>query len=484
MNPTSFSLLPAQQLALTRTLEALDSSRLVMLTGGIGRGKTAVLHQIAAERHCAFLSAADFLSRLERLHPLQMEEAFMGMVKDALAHHDLALVDDFDALYEMNYYGDVGRGGLRNVCSRALMSALQTNDKRVLLCVGEEPIGELSGRSSRVHIAEFTEEDYAALFVSLLPEATALDIPRIFRVAPNLTCYQIAQVCALLQKKGTFGTEAVVTAMQEFLLTSNVEIAHVEKVTFDDLKGMDKIIEQLMIHVVNPLQDDPRIAALQIRPKKGVLLYGPPGTGKTTVGKALAHRLGGKFFLIDGTFISRSNNFYGQLEAVLKAALDNAPSVVFVDDSDVLFEEGGSDLYRFLLTKLDGLETQGKGGLCMVMTAMEVEKLPAALLRSGRVELWLHVQPPDKEAREAILRDQFAKSPDIAAKVDIAAISAQTAKWTGADLRRIVEDGKNLLAYDLVRDQAQEELTPYFLLAIQQLKEHRDRAQKEAIGFR
>ncbi|MCB0153066.1 MAG: AAA family ATPase, partial [Caldilineaceae bacterium] len=48
---------------------------------------------------------------------------------------------------------------------------------------------------------------------------------------------------------------------------------------------------------------------LTLRPKRGVLLAGPPGTGKTTIGRALAHRLKSKFFLLDGTAIAGTGDF-------------------------------------------------------------------------------------------------------------------------------------------------------------------------------
>jgi ATP-dependent 26S proteasome regulatory subunit len=38
---------------------------------------------------------------------------------------------------------------------------------------------------------------------------------------------------------------------------------------------------------------------------------------------------------------------------------------------------------------MDGLESASSERVCVVITAMDATTLPPALLRSGRVELWL-----------------------------------------------------------------------------------------------
>ena len=91
-------------------------------------------------------------------------------------------------------------------------------------------------------------------------------------------------------------------------------------------------------------------------------------------------------------------------QEVFEAAKANAPSVIFIDDGDAIFEMGAErGLYRYLLTMLDGLESASSGRVCVMMTAMEVGHLPPALLRSGRIELWLEMALPDPSARAEIL---------------------------------------------------------------------------------
>ena len=72
-------------------------------------------------------------------------------------------------------------------------------------------------------------------------------------------------------------------------------------------------------------------------------------------------------------------------------------------------EEGG--LYRYLLTMLDGLESEGTARVCVMMTAMNLHHLPPALVRSGRVELWLEMKLPDTEARKRIFENHLSAVP-------------------------------------------------------------------------
>ena len=134
--------------------------------------------------------------------------------------------------------------------------------------------------------------------------------------------------------------------------------------------------------MILPLENTEVSEELNLKPKRGVLLAGPPGTGKTTIGRALARRLKSKFFLIDGTVISGTPAFHQVVHRVFEAAKQNAPAIIFIDDTDVVFEGGHeTGFYRYLLTMLDGLESASAGRVCLIMTAMDVGNLPPALAR-------------------------------------------------------------------------------------------------------
>jgi transitional endoplasmic reticulum ATPase len=68
---------------------------------------------------------------------------------------------------------------------------------------------------------------------------------------------------------------------------------------------------------------------------------------------------------------------YASVSRVFEAAKDNSPSVIFIDDADAMFEDREErGLYRYLLTMLDGLESEGSARVCVMLTAMNLNHLP------------------------------------------------------------------------------------------------------------
>jgi SpoVK/Ycf46/Vps4 family AAA+-type ATPase len=177
--------------------------------------------------------------------------------------------------------------------------------------------------------------------------------------------------------------------------------------------------------------------------------------------------------------IAGSHNFYAEIDRVFTAASRNAPSIIFIDDADVIF--GGdkeSGLYRYLLTKLDGLESARSSRVCVMMTAMEPADLPIAILRSGRVELWLETRLPDASARAEIFRDHLAAMPPPLCHVDAVQLASASHGATGADLKAIIEDGKLLFARDQTTGNHGRPAEGYFLDAIATIRQNRRKYQK------
>lgn len=478
-------LCPAQQQAFEQFQQVLPLFPILGVAGQSGAGKSTILNCLHQQTGGEWISMRELLQAFRTRHPLALEEALHEVIESALKTNDHIYLDDF-SLFTMVVQGGCGAYPRSNLIEAALQSItrlVETAKKKLI--VGSDYIQHsLQKKGYVVTIPPFQQEDYAFFCRTYLgpDQAERLDYRKVYRFARNLTAYELKAVGILLRNDPNLTTDRYLETLRSFGLTSNVRLGEVQQVTLADLKGVDDVIKSLEANVVVPLEQIELAEELHLKPKRGVLLVGPPGTGKTTVGRALAHRLKSKFFLIDGTYISGTAQFYGRIHEVFEEAKHNAPAIIFVDDSDAIFESGEElGLYRYLLTMLDGLESESAGQVCVMLTAMDVGHLPPALIRSGRIELWLEMRLPDEAARSAILGQMIAPLGPPFNAIDIQQLIGATAGFTGADLKRLLDDGKNLYAFDRASKQPLRPVTDYFRTAVETVKENKNKyAEAEA----
>jgi len=480
-------LTPAQQAVLADLNKAWYLGSLLVLTGGPGSGKTTLLRELHRQHGGISLSMRDLLEGMRAQHPLALEETFEHMLLAALQTQDRVFLDDLHLLTVVclgcSFYP---RPGLLQTALTTLATvAGETSKKLVFTSDGSLP-APIQQRAYTFTIPDFKPVDYDVLCQAYLgTERTArLDMDKVHRFASRLTAHQLRAACLWLRDEAEVDTDRFIDYLRSQWLVSNVNLGEVQAVDLHDLQGVDAVLRSLEANIILPLENDALATELNLKPKRGVLLAGPPGTGKTTVGRALAHRLKSKFFLLDGTVVSGAHDFYNRVHQIFEAAKQNAPSILFIDDSDVIFESGEElGLYRYLLTMLDGLESESNSRICVILTAMDVSSLPPALVRSGRIELWLEMVLPDESARSAILARQSAGLPPDLRGVDLPQVVAVTQDFTGADLKRLVEDARTLYAYDRARGEPLRDATGYFVTAVEQVrtnKEHYARADSAA----
>ena len=225
-------------------------------------------------------------------------------------------------------------------------------------------------------------------------------------------------------------------------------------VTFADVAGIDEAVEEL-VEVKEFLAAPSRFEAVGARIPKGVLLYGPPGTGKTLLARAVAGEAGVPFFSISGSdfvemFVgvgaSRVRDLFNQAKA-------QAPAIVFVDEIDAVGRHRGAGLggghdereqtLNQLLVEMDGFDPSK--GVILIAGTNRPDILDPALLRPGRFDRHIAVDPPDLIGRKAILA-VHAKGKPIDPTVDLSLLARRTPGFTGADLANVLNEAALLAA--------------------------------------
>ncbi len=221
------------------------------------------------------------------------------------------------------------------------------------------------------------------------------------------------------------------------------------RVTFADVAGIDEAMEELA-EVVDFLKTPTKYTALGARVPKGVLLSGPPGTGKTLLARAVAGEAGVPFFSISASEFIEAIVGVGasRVRDLFVQAKEAAPAIVFIDELDAIGRSrgGGASLgghdereqtLNQILTEMDGFT--GTEGVIVIASTNRPEVLDSALLRPGRFDRRVSVNPPDQIGREKIL-EVHTRGVPVAPDVDLGAIASSTPGMVGADLQNLVNE--------------------------------------------
>ncbi len=226
------------------------------------------------------------------------------------------------------------------------------------------------------------------------------------------------------------------------------------KVTFADVAGVDEAVEELQ-EIKEFLSEPAKFQAVGAKIPKGVLLYGPPGTGKTLLARAVAGEAGVPFYSISGSdFVEM---FVGvgasRVRDLFQQAKENSPAIIFVDEIDAVGRHRGAGLggghdereqtLNQMLVEMDGFDV--KTNVILIAATNRPDILDPALLRPGRFDRQVAVEPPDLKGRERILT-VHAQGKPMAPGVDLAAVARRTPGFTGADLANVLNEAALLTA--------------------------------------
>merc|ERR1711912_54412 len=217
-------------------------------------------------------------------------------------------------------------------------------------------------------------------------------------------------------------------------------------VTYNDVGGSKKALEQLREVVEIPLLHPERFVTLGIDPPKGVLLYGPPGTGKTLSARAVANRTDATFIRVIGSELVQ--RYVGEGARMVRELFEMARSkkacVIFFDEVDAIggtrFDDGAggdNEVQRTMLeliNQLDGFDA--RGNIKVLMATNRPDTLDPALTRPGRLDRKIEFGLPDLEGRAHIFKIH-SKTMSVDRDVRFELLARLCPNTTGAEIRSV-----------------------------------------------
>jgi proteasome regulatory subunit len=227
-----------------------------------------------------------------------------------------------------------------------------------------------------------------------------------------------------------------------------MELDESPEVTFENIGGLEKEIEEVREAVEYPLTRPEIYERVGVEPPKGILLFGSPGTGKTLIAKAVAHQAKATFIRMSGSELV--HKYIGEgaqlVRELFSLAREKAPSIVFIDEIDAVGStrtndgtSGSAEVQRTLmqlLAEMDGFDT--RGDVRIMAATNRVDMLDPALLRPGRFDRVIEIPLPDQKARKEILKIHSKKMHLEGVNLD--RIVEMTENTTGAELQAVCRE--------------------------------------------
>ncbi len=220
-------------------------------------------------------------------------------------------------------------------------------------------------------------------------------------------------------------------------------------VTFKDVAGLYGAKDEVM-EIVDFLKNPKKYTELGAKIPKGALLVGPPGNGKTLLAKAVAGEANVPFFSMSGSdFVEM---FVGvgasRVRDLFAQAKEKAPCIVFIDEIDAVGRARGKNAgfsgnderentLNQLLTEMDGFDSNS--GVIVLAATNRADILDSALMRAGRFDRQIHVDPPELKEREEIFKVHI-RNLKISKDFDVSYMAKHTAGFSGADIANVCNE--------------------------------------------
>ena len=444
----------------------------ILLFGPPGCGKTLIAKALAAESKANFyiINGPEIVNKYYGETESKLREIFQK-AKDSAP--SIIFIDEIDAIAPKreDTFGDVEKRVVAQLL--ALMDGMSDRGNVVVLGATNRPdsldpalrrpgrfdreieigIHNVDGRFEilKIHTQEMPLDSDIQLLdlAKLLNGYTGADINALSREAAmksirrTLTDFDLEnqnQVPSEILNSIRINQQDFINAMKEIIPTALREF-YVEptNITWDEVGGLVKEKSLLKENLLSPIISPEKFLKMGIKPAKGALIFGPSGCGKTLLAKSFANEGSMNIIFVRGPEVL--SKWVGESEKaireIFRKARSSSPCIVVFDELDSLGRPRTSDDVsgneRVLSQILSEMDDSGNFGVIVIGITSRPDLLDTSLLRPGRFDLIIFVNPPDEISRYDILLKITTAMP-ISSEVDLKKISSLTKGFSGADL--------------------------------------------------
>jgi len=489
----------------------------VLLYGPPGTGKTLLAKAVANETNANFVSIAgpEIMNKFVGEAEKKLRDLFADAEKAAPS---IVFIDEIDAIAPKREesYGEVERRVVAQLLS--LMDGLKARGKVIVIAATNRPDAldpalRRGGRFDReIEIGVPDKEgrlEVLQIHTRNMPLTKDVDLKELANVTHGFVGADLESLCkeaamSVLRKvfpefnfkdEGQISKEVLEklrvtkadfkealkavrpSAMREVLIET-------PKVKWEEVGGLEKAKQQLKEAVEWPLKYPEIFKRMGIRPPRGILLYGPSGCGKTMLAKAVATESESNFISVKGPEVL--SKWVGESEKavrdIFKKARQVAPCIVFFDEIDAIAGRRGADdgarvgerVVNQILTEMDGLEELTD--VVVLAATNRPELVDTSLLRPGRFDRHILIDPPNKETRLEILKIHTKNMP-LAKDTDISELVLKMEGYSGADIESICREAAMLALRENIK--AKQVNLGHFEAALQSIKPSLSKEESE-----
>lgn len=451
----------------------IEPHRGILLFGPPGCGKTLIAKALASESNANFyiINGPEIINKYYGETESKLREIFQKAKETAPS---IIFIDEIDAIAPKREeaFGDVEKRVVAQLL--ALMDGMSERGNVVVLGATNRPdsldqalrrpgrfdreieigIHNIHGRLEilKIHTHDMpldNDVDLTAL-ANMLNGYTGADIKALSREAAMKSVRRCLSEIEL-ENNAKLPVEILnsirikhidfINAMKDIIPTALREF-YVEppNIKWDDVGGLDKEKNILKDNILTPILSPEKFTKMGIKPAKGALLFGPPGCGKTLLAKSLATEGSMNIIFVRGPEVL--SKWVGESEKaireIFRKARASSPCIIVFDELDSLARSrsyddlGGNE--RVLSQVLSEMDDYGNSEVIIIGITSRPDLLDTSLLRPGRFDLIISINPPDEHSRHDILSKVTSKMPIDLENIDLYKISKMTMGYSGADL--------------------------------------------------